>query len=324
MKATRWAVAASVALAVALPLQAGEIGDKAQPLAIEEWVKGMPVDVTSADGKNVYVVEFWATWCRPCLTSIPHLSELQKKYKGKHVTFVGVSIDGYRTLPNVKPFVRKMGDKMNYTIAIDKYGATAQAYMGAFAVRGIPHAFIVNQKGQIIWHDHPMSDEFEKVIQQVHAGKFDLPAAKQLMAQKEQERRERERLVEQLNEYFRLVQSTGNEKQAAELGKKILEHGRDYPGLMNALARNILIAQGIVTRDLELALAAAEAAHTASKGEDAGVLDTYALALFENGRKADALKYQKKALELAQKAGAPAQALAEIKQRLERFEKAGE
>ena len=93
---------------------------------------------------------------------------------------------------------------------------------------------------------------------------------------------------------------------------------------MNALARNILLAPGIATRDLELALAAAEVAHTASKGEDAIVLDTFALALFENGRKAEAVTYQKKALELAEKEGAPAQALAEIRGRLERFEKAGE
>ncbi len=324
MKATRWAVAALMALAVALPLQAGELGDKVQPLAIKEWVKGIPVDVTSADGKNVYVVEFWATWCRPCLTSIPHLSELQKKYKDKHVTFIGISIDDYRTLRNVKPFVKEMGDKMNYTIAIDKDGATAKAYMETFGVRGIPHAFIVDQKGRIIWHDHPMNDEFEKTIAQVHAGEFDLAAAKKRMAKREQEARELERMRGQFDEYFRLVQSTGNEKQAAELGKKILEQGRNNAGLMNAFAWSILAGKGIVTRDLKLALKAAEAAYTASKGENPSVLDTFALALFENGKRADAVKYQRKAIELAKKADAPEQALAELKERLERFEKGSE
>ena len=324
MKATRWTVAALVALAVALPLQAGELGDKAKPLAIEEWVKHVPVDVTSADGKNVYVVEFWATWCGPCLTSIPHLSELQKKYKDKHVTFIGISIDGYRTLRNVKPFVKEMGDKMDYTIAIDKDGATAKAYMEAFGVRGIPHAFIVDQRGRIVWHEHPMNDEFEKVIEQVHAGKFDLAAAKKRMAKKEQEARELDRLREQFDEYFRLVQSAGKQRQAAELGQKILEQGRNNAGLMNGFAWNILTGKGLVTRDLELALQAAEAAYTASKGENPNVLDTYALALFENGKKAEAVKYQRKAVELAKKADAPEQALAEIKGRLERYEKGGE
>jgi thiol-disulfide isomerase/thioredoxin len=324
MNSTRWTVAALVALAVALPLQAGELGDKAKPLAIKEWIKGLPVDVTSADGKSVYVVEFWATWCPPCLTSIPHLSELQNKYNGKHVTFVGISMDDQRTLGDVRPFVKKMGDKMNYTVAIDKDGATAKAYMGAFGVRGIPHAFIVDQKGRIIWHDHPMSEEFEKTIEQVHAGEFDLATAKKLMAKREQEARELDRLREQLKEYFRLVQSTGKDNQAAELGEKILEQGRNNAGLMNAIAWNILTGEGIVTRDLKLALKAAEAANQASEGENWSVLDTYALALFENGKKADAVRHQRKAIELAKKADAPEQALAELKQRLERFEKGGE
>jgi hypothetical protein len=62
MNAIRWTLAAVVLLlGVALPVRAGELGDKASPLKIKEWVKGEPVDVTKADGKNVYVVEFWAT-----------------------------------------------------------------------------------------------------------------------------------------------------------------------------------------------------------------------------------------------------------------------
>jgi len=323
MKATRWAVAALVALAVALPLQAGELGDKAKPLVIKEWVKGKSVDVTGADGKNIYVVEFWATTCPPCRVSIPHLSELQKKYKDKHVTFIGVSTDGSSTVGEVKPFVKRMGDKMNYTIAIDKDGATAKAYMEAFGVRGIPHAFVVDQKGRIIWHQnpHPSLPSLMPVIDAVLEGKFDLPAAKKLLAKREQEARELDRLDEQFKEYFRLVQSTGKEKQAAELGKKILEHGGNNAGLMNTVAWNILTGEGIVTRDLKLALKAAEAAFKASKGENWSILDTYALALFENGKKAEAVKYQRKAIELAKKADAPEQALGELKQRLERFEK---
>ena len=68
---------------------ADEIGDKAKPLEIAEWVKGKK-DVDVTDGKSVYVVEFWATWCGPCRTTIPHLTELQKEYSDK-VVFVGVS-----------------------------------------------------------------------------------------------------------------------------------------------------------------------------------------------------------------------------------------
>ena len=56
----------------------------------------------------------WATWCPPCLKSIPHLTELQKKYKDTCI-FVGVSDEPEGT---VKNFVNKMGNQMDYCVAI--------------------------------------------------------------------------------------------------------------------------------------------------------------------------------------------------------------
>src|SRR5262245_3707525 len=67
------------------------VGDKAPPLTIGKWLKGTPVDVTRGGKDDVYIVEFWATWCGPCKQSIPHLSELQNYFKDKKVTFVSIS-----------------------------------------------------------------------------------------------------------------------------------------------------------------------------------------------------------------------------------------
>ena len=79
------------ALALAGSLFSADLGDEAKPLQISKWVKGKKVDLAKGKGKKVYVVEFWATWCPPCRTTIPHLTELQKKYKDKGVVFIGVS-----------------------------------------------------------------------------------------------------------------------------------------------------------------------------------------------------------------------------------------
>ena len=131
---------------------------EASPLFITDWIKGKPVDVT--DGKKIYVVEFWATWCPPCRTSIPHLTELQKEYKDA-VTFVGVTseVKGEKKdaiMKKLKAFVAKQGSKMGYTVAVDKGGKSNKAYQGRYKVRGIPHAYIISKKGNMIWHGHPM------------------------------------------------------------------------------------------------------------------------------------------------------------------------
>src|SRR5262245_40618322 len=97
-------------------LFAAELGDPATPLDIQEWVKGTPVALAAGRGKTIHLVQFSATWCPPCRASIPHLTELQKKFKDKGVVFIGVSDEASDV---VKKFVEKMGDKMDYTVAID-------------------------------------------------------------------------------------------------------------------------------------------------------------------------------------------------------------
>ena len=141
-----------------------KLGDAAYPLTGLTWVKGEPVKITPG---KVYVVEFWATWCPPCRMTIPHLTELQAKYKDR-VTFVGIS----QEQPGVvKTFVSDQGDKMAYTVAVDVAGEVDKGYMRAFGQSGIPHAFVVDAAGKIVWHGHPMSP-IEEVLDQVLDGTY--------------------------------------------------------------------------------------------------------------------------------------------------------
>src|SRR4051812_20041579 len=95
------------------------VGDAAPALSIARWVRGEPVG--HLDKGTIYVVEFWATWCGPCVGSIPHVSRLQERYKDQGVVVVGIGsleLDGAAKVP---PFVARFGKRMNYRVAIDDY-----------------------------------------------------------------------------------------------------------------------------------------------------------------------------------------------------------
>ena len=78
----------------------------APPLKVAEWVKGNKV--AAFEPGKTYVVEFWATWCGPCLATIPHLTELAHKYKDKGVQFIGVDV-WEEDIKEVAPFLLEMG-----------------------------------------------------------------------------------------------------------------------------------------------------------------------------------------------------------------------
>ena len=179
MKKCTWIVLmVGVAVCLAGGVRAAELGAPAPPLQIAEWVKGDAVELASGQGKKVYVIEFWATWCPPCRESIPHLTEVQNQYADKGVIVMGISDESPAV---VKRFIEKMGNDMDYTVAVDKDRLTTTAYLEAFGAPGIPYAFVVDKSGAIVWHGHPM-EGLEDVLDGVVTGAFD-PAAETLRSE---------------------------------------------------------------------------------------------------------------------------------------------
>lgn len=264
------------------------IGDPAPPISVKQWIKGGPVDLASGNGKNIYVIEFWATWCGPCREAIPHMTDLQKKYRDRGVVVVGLT-DEAPSL--VKTFVQKMGDKMDYAVGIDEREKAFKAYMVPFDQDGIPHAFIVDKDGRLVWHGHPLG-ALDKALEELTTGKFNLEIA-----------RKNDRLTKMQLQYIELVNAPATRAKAAELGDTIVTELGNNTGGLNAFAWRILTDRRVKHRDAALAVKAARRAYELGGAKDPSVVDTYARALFDSGQKEAAIEQQKAAIALAKEEG---------------------
>lgn len=106
-------------------------------------------NITLADFKGkVVLVDFWATWCGPCLQSIPELVRLQEQYRDSGLVILGVSMDEPDQLTDVQlqRFIDKF--KMNYHVMRDD-GMVSRTYFGN-SPAAIPTMHVVNKEGKIV------------------------------------------------------------------------------------------------------------------------------------------------------------------------------
>lgn len=168
------AIAAAAALGphagAAPPTTRLGVGDPAPPFAIAHWLKGTPVE--SFEAGNVYVLEFWATWCAPCIAHMEHLSELQEKYADRKVTVIGLTDDTLQKtisflFSTYGPEKKIQNDRTRYTLAADPDRSVYREYMDAAWLRSIPTAFIIGKDARIEWIGHPkdMDDALEATVE---------------------------------------------------------------------------------------------------------------------------------------------------------------
>ena len=324
-------------LSIAVSAQAGlTVGDKAPELKVTDWVKGSPVEL--GKGKPV-VVEFWATWCGPCRQTIPHLTEMAKKY-GSKVDFVGVSIwesqpGDYKT--KVPAFVKDFGAKMDDNVATEGAGMfMATNWMKAAGENGIPTAFVIDGSGTVAWIGHPMAG-LEDAVDQVLNGKFDLAKAKKARedakkaeAAEMQMQAEMQKKFDPIQKLFAKQDFKGAlaeiekvwakepkmrvmlgsmELAARNMGKlggvdKLLNKMAGLPEMNDPMMINQVIWDVVENPGVTDAAGYKAAVKLGEKmmkldPTNAMNMDTYALALWRSGDKAKAITTQKKALELA-------------------------
>lgn len=94
---------------------------------------------------KVLVINFWATWCPPCLKEMPEFANLQSQYSGKGLQFIGIALDDPEP---VKEFITS--HKINYPILMGEDQGTKLAHDLGNIVNTVPFTVIVNKQGLVI------------------------------------------------------------------------------------------------------------------------------------------------------------------------------
>jgi len=155
------------------------IGEPAPSLRVRKWIKGTPVH--HFERGKVYVVDFWATWCRPCKAAMPYLSALAHKYKDK-VTFLAIAIwekglkyHGTASMKQVIAFVDAMGHQMDFPVAVDDNNFMANHWVRASDENSVPSDFVVNAQGKVAWVGNPV--DLDTVLSKIVNDTWDIKAA---------------------------------------------------------------------------------------------------------------------------------------------------
>ncbi|MCH7504747.1 TlpA family protein disulfide reductase [PVC group bacterium] len=111
---------------------------------------------------KVIILDFWATWCPPCIAELPHFKALYSEYQEQGLEIVGVSLD-QGGADVVRPFVKE--HEINYTMLISNQ-EVVEDYGG---IRGIPTTFIIDREGRIVetFVGYRDKEVFESVIQEL-------------------------------------------------------------------------------------------------------------------------------------------------------------
>ena len=100
---------------------------------------------TELKGEKLTLIDFWATWCKPCKKAIPELNSIYKEYKEKGVEIIGVNCDGPRSISKVVPLSRSLNIQYPVLIDIDT------ALKNELNIFQFPTLIMVNPSGEIIW-----------------------------------------------------------------------------------------------------------------------------------------------------------------------------
>jgi peroxiredoxin len=120
--------------------------------------KTVETSIIKNDGKPI-IISFWATWCKPCNRELNAIKDLYDDWQQETgVKLVAISIDDTRSASKVKPHVD--GNGWEYEVYLDQN----QDFKRAMNVVNVPHTFLINGNGEIVWQHTAYVDGSEEEL----------------------------------------------------------------------------------------------------------------------------------------------------------------
>lgn len=118
------------------------------------------VELKSEAGEALTVLDFWATWCKPCIKAMPKLQKIYAQYQTEGVNFIGVSVDSPRNLAKVGPLAKSLG--VRYPILLDPNSA----FMNKMNVNSLPTLLILDNEGNEVYRHQGFTRGDESLIEE--------------------------------------------------------------------------------------------------------------------------------------------------------------
>ena len=132
-----------------------------QPVFLQfKALDGTNINTEQLHGKLV-VLDFWATWCKPCMAAVPHMVELQQKYAPRGVVVLGISLDDDR-----QALIRVTREKGMVWPQSFEGGGFENKIAQQFGVHAIPDVFLLGPDGRVLWSGDPggLEDALTKAL----------------------------------------------------------------------------------------------------------------------------------------------------------------
>jgi len=108
-------------------------------------LSGKDVKLSQLLARGPVILDFWATWCKPCIKGFPALQQLHDKYREQGLSVLAVSVDSPKSRSRVAPFIASQ--KYTFEVLLDTEGKVAQKYSAV----AIPRTVLISPEGQIVY-----------------------------------------------------------------------------------------------------------------------------------------------------------------------------